>query len=102
MGTPRDVGVDLQQGVSKGTDALVEIQVEGIKKLAEVCACGVRRLLSLGHSLVPVPDARAKGDEVEWPQDHVEIAKMLRAHTQRIASDTQAVAGAFVEAVLGM
>lgn len=94
-------GLAMAEIVQKTTDRLEAIRAEGVHRLSELCASGISQLLALGKSvLVSSSDQdNDNSDNVNWPKDCVEKARIIRAQAQAMAGDIEAVSDSFVTGI---
>lgn len=90
--------VDASVASSEGRQILQQIHEEGIKRLAELCTCCMEGLLLVGKSL---KQGHEEQETMDWPKSCEETSNLLRGYTVRLVHDLEAVAGAYVEALLG-
>lgn len=90
--------VEASVASSEGRQILQQIHEEGIKRLAELCTCCMDGLLQVGKSL---KQEQAGQETMDWPKGCEETSNLLRGYTVRLVHDLEAVAGAYVEALLG-
>lgn len=80
---------------------LQNIHEEGIKRLSELCSCCIKGLLMVGKSINGGTELVENAEDTNWPANCEETAFLLRSYTVRLVNDLEAVAGAYVEALLG-
>ena len=73
-----------------------------LQRLSEMCCFAVSQLLIFGKSIISTAN-KAKnedGDEqsvnIEWPEDVVEKAKMIRVNVQTMIGYVEAVSNSFI------
>eukprot|EP01026_Neomeris_dumetosa_P047494 TRINITY_DN4082_c0_g1_i3.p1 TRINITY_DN4082_c0_g1~~TRINITY_DN4082_c0_g1_i3.p1 ORF type:complete len:533 (+),score=100.64 TRINITY_DN4082_c0_g1_i3:448-2046(+) len=86
--------------INKGAEYLIQIQEKGVKLLSELCSAGVDRLLNLGKSV----NARFRlneplNDGIQWPEDSILLANLLRGQIKQLLADSGAVASAFIKSL---
>ncbi|GMH37158.1 hypothetical protein BSKO_05031 [Bryopsis sp. KO-2023] len=102
VGPRPNLRIDPQIAAVEGRETLVRIHNEGVKRLAELCTCCMQSLLEVARNLKSgVEDGKTKEDGV-WPESCEETGQLLRGYTVRLVHDLESVAGAFVEALLGV
>lgn len=72
-----------------------------LQRLSELCCVAVTQLLMLGKSVISSANKTQNEDEevnmkVDWPEDSVLKAKIVRAKVQSMAEDLEAVSNSFV------
>lgn len=94
-------GLAMAEVVQKTTDRLEAIRAEGVHRLSELCASGISQLLNLGKSVVASNSDKEDetADNVAWPKDSVEKAKIIRAQAQAMAGDIEAVSDSFITGI---
>ncbi|KAH7373071.1 hypothetical protein KP509_17G035700 [Ceratopteris richardii] len=93
-------GLTMSEMVQKTSDRLDAIRVEGIHKLSELCAAGILQLLYLGKSvLMPTSEEAENPNDISWPEDCLEKAKLIRAQVQSISGDIEAISNSFVTGI---
>lgn len=93
-------GLAMAEVVQKTTDRLEAIRVEGVHRLSELCASGILQLLNLGKSvLLSSSEQDESPDNVVWPSDCIEKAKLIRAQAQAMAGDIEAVSLSFITGI---
>ncbi|XP_057840239.2 uncharacterized protein LOC131050105 isoform X2 [Cryptomeria japonica] len=98
-------GLALNEIVQKTADRLEAIRSEGVHRLSELCCLGISQLLLLGKSVLA--NSNAPGDKamegslrIEWPDDYILKAKLLRSKAQSMTSDIEAVSNSFITVVV--
>lgn len=73
-----------------------------VQRLSEMCCSAVSQLLMLGKSIISntnkVQDEDADGDmmNIDWPEDSVEKAKIIRTKAQSMTGYVEAVSNSFI------
>ena len=87
-----------QLGVSKlGLNNFLHLQ-----RLSEMCCTAVSQLLMLGKSVISgankdqEEDANADVVNIDWPEDSVEKAKIIRSKAQSMTGYVEAVSNSFI------
>ncbi|KAL3614171.1 hypothetical protein CASFOL_042245 [Castilleja foliolosa] len=89
---------DIIQRTSLRLDAL---HSEGVHRLSEMCCFAVAQILMLGKSITSKAN-KIKDEEIEeidWPEDSVEKAKIIRTKTQSMTGNMEAVSNSFVTGI---
>eukprot|EP00250_Pteridium_aquilinum_P007691 c17361_g1_i1 orf=522-2093(+) len=94
-------GLAMAEAVQKTTDRLEAIRVEGVHRLSELCASGILQLLNLGKSVLlsSVEQGESMEDNVVWPSDCLEKAKLIRAQAQAMVGDVEAISLSFITGI---
>eukprot|EP01018_Ginkgo_biloba_P039607 Gb_08797 [translate_table: standard] len=98
-------GLDVNEIVQKTVDRLEAIRAEGVHRLSELCCLGISQLLTLGKSVLST-STKAQSNElkedssrVEWPDDYILKAKLIRAKAQAMRGDIEAVSNSFITGI---
>jgi hypothetical protein len=71
-----------------------------MQRLSELCCLAVSQLLLLGKSVISKSGNKAKDEEedvkIEWPEDLVSKAKIIRSKAQCMSSDVLKVSASFI------
>lgn len=74
-----------------------------MQRLSELCCLAVSQLLLLGKSVISKSGNKAKVEEadeedikIEWPEDLVSKAKIIRSKAQFMSSDVLKVSASFI------
>ncbi|CAL1372493.1 unnamed protein product [Linum trigynum] len=93
---------DMIQRTSGRLDAL---HSEGIHRLSDITCSAVSQLLMLGKSIIshankhPKEDADENVIKVDWPEDSVDRAKLIREKAQTMAGYVEAVSNSFITGI---
>ncbi|CAN4112288.1 unnamed protein product [Withania somnifera] len=93
---------DMIQRTSRRLDTL---HSEGVHRLAELCCFAANQLIMLGKSIIStankVVDQDANGEilKMEWSEDSVERAKVIRAKTCSMSGCVEAVSSSFITGI---
>ncbi|KAF5191459.1 Bat2 domain protein [Thalictrum thalictroides] len=88
--------------VQKTAGRLESIHSEGVHRLSELCCFAVSQLLTLGKSIISnASKAQTEEEEqdiviVDWPEDSIAKAKVIRLKAQLMAGDVEAVSNSFI------
>ncbi|XP_068321690.1 uncharacterized protein [Pyrus communis] len=88
--------------IQRTTGRLESLHSEGVHRLSELCCSAVSQLLILGKSIISsanktqVEDVDADLENIDWPEDSVEKAKIIRSKAQAMAGYVEAVSSSFV------
>lgn len=93
-------GLTMAEVVQKTTDRLEAIRVEGVHRLSELCAAGILQLLNLGKSvLLSTSEQEESVDNIAWPSDCLEKAKLIRVQAQSMLGDIEAISHSFITGI---
>lgn len=97
-------GLASAEVIQKTTGRLETIHSEGVHRLSELCCFAVSQLLTLGKSVIPNPSKPQNEDEeevakIDWPEDSIEKAKVIRSKAQLMAGDVEAVSNSFLTGI---
>ncbi|CAN6685793.1 unnamed protein product [Malus baccata var. baccata] len=88
--------------IQRTTGRLESLHSEGVHRLSELCCSAVSQLLILGKSIISsanktqVEDVDADLENIDWPEDSVEKAKIIRSKAQAMTGYVEAVSSSFV------
>lgn len=77
-----------------------------MQRISEMCCFAVSQLLMLGKSVMSnannAPDNDSDDDivNIDWPEDSVEKAKIIRIRAQSMTENVQAVSNSFITGTL--
>ncbi|KAF3775427.1 hypothetical protein EJ110_NYTH47245, partial [Nymphaea thermarum] len=99
-------GIAANEIIQRTTGRLEAIHSEGVHRLSELCCFGVSQLLMLGKSMMSSVHKSQDdeieedgGDKIEWPNDSISKAKLIRLKAQAITGDVAAVSNSFVTGI---
>ncbi|CAI9104399.1 OLC1v1003061C1 [Oldenlandia corymbosa var. corymbosa] len=96
--TPNDI-------VQRSAGRLDSLHSEGIHRISEMCCFAVTQLLMLGKSIisnanrVQNPDVDEEIVKVDWPEDSVEKAKIIRTRAHSMNGHVEAVSNSFITGI---
>ncbi|XP_042488677.1 uncharacterized protein LOC122068827 [Macadamia integrifolia] len=99
------VGLAANESIQKTTGRLETIHSEGVHRLSELCCLAVSQLLMLGKSVisnsnrVQSEDADPETLKIEWPDDSLAKAKIIRLRAESISGDVEAVSESFITGI---
>lgn len=76
-----------------------------LQRLSELCSLAVSRLLMLGKSIISVANKSQNDDleddnvKIDWPEDVLSKAKIIRGKAQSITEDVEAVCNSFATGI---
>ncbi|KAM1891256.1 hypothetical protein EV1_034277 [Malus domestica] len=88
--------------IQRTTGRLESLHSEGVHRLSELCCSAVSQLLILGKSIISsanktqVEDVDVDLENIDWPEDSVEKAKIIRSKAQAMTGYVEAVSSSFV------
>ncbi|KAM1760366.1 hypothetical protein EV1_003078 [Malus domestica] len=91
--------------IQRTTGRLESLHSEGVHRLSELCCSAVSQLLMLGKSIISsanktqAEDVDADLENIDWPEDSVEKAKIIRSKTQTMTGYVEAVSSSFVTGI---
>ncbi|EMS48632.1 hypothetical protein TRIUR3_14847 [Triticum urartu] len=89
--------------IKRTTDRLETIHSEGVHRLSEMCCLAVSQLLVLGKSVISAANKSNDEDEsdvkIDWPEDLISKAEIIRWRAQSIAVDIEKVATSFATGI---
>lgn len=78
---------------------------EGVHRISEMCCFAVSQLLMLGKSVMSSANNAQDNDSdddivnIDWPEDSVEKAKIIRIRAQSMTENVQAVSNSFITGI---
>lgn len=91
--------------IQRTAGRLETLHSEGVHRLSEMCCSAVSQLLMLGKSVISnankVQQEDADGDivDIDWPEDSVEKAKVMRTKARSMAGYVEAVSNSFITGI---
>lgn len=92
--------------IQRTSGRLDSLHSEGVHRLSEMCCSAVTQLLMLGKSVISnankVQDqeiSEETGKKIDWPEDSVERAKIIRMRTESMTGNIEAVFHSFVTGI---
>ncbi|XP_022727073.1 uncharacterized protein LOC111282998 [Durio zibethinus] len=98
-------GLAVNDIIQRTTGRLELLHSEGVHRLSEMCCFAVSQLLMLGKSVISsankVQDEDADGNmmNIDWPEDSVEKAKLIRVKAQSMTGYVEAVSSSFITGI---
>lgn len=99
------VGLAPNDMVQRTTRRLDTLHSEGVHRLSELCCFAVTQLVMLGKSIISAAskvadqDADAEIVKMEWPEDSIERAKLIRAKACSMTGCVEAVSSSFITGI---
>ncbi|XP_012072473.1 uncharacterized protein LOC105634248 isoform X2 [Jatropha curcas] len=97
-------GLTVNDIIQRTTGRLETLHSEGVHRLSEMSSSAVFQLLMLGKSIISTANKVQEEDvdvdimNIEWPEDSVEKAKVIRIKAQSMAGYVEAVCNSFITA----
>ncbi|CAL4944269.1 unnamed protein product [Urochloa decumbens] len=90
--------------IKRTTNRLETIHSEGVHRLSEMCCLAVSQLLVLGKSVISSANkSKSEDDEndikIDWPEDPISKAKIIRWKAQSISVDMEKVSTSFATGI---
>ncbi|EEF43364.1 conserved hypothetical protein [Ricinus communis] len=98
-------GLTVNDIVQRTASRLETLHSEGVHRLSEMCSSAVSQLLMLGKSVISnvnkiqEEDVDAEVMNIDWPEDSVEKAKVIRTKAQSMAGYLEAVSNSFITGI---
>ncbi|OAY68076.1 hypothetical protein ACMD2_14701 [Ananas comosus] len=98
-------GLAANEIMQRTTDRLETLHSEGVHRLSELCCFAVSQLLTLGKSVISsankVKSEESDGDneKIDWPEDSVLKAKIIRFKAQSMSGDVERVSSSFMTGI---
>ncbi|KAG8368309.1 hypothetical protein BUALT_Bualt15G0032200 [Buddleja alternifolia] len=98
-------GLDPNDIIQRTSGRLDTLHSEGVHRLSEMCCFAVTQLLMLGKSIISnankVQDQEIEEEtlKIDWPEDSVERAKIIRTKTQSMTGNMEAVFNSFITGI---
>ncbi|CAI9786339.1 unnamed protein product [Fraxinus pennsylvanica] len=91
--------------IQRTVGRLDSLQSEGVHRLSEMCCFAMTQLLVLGKSMIAnankIQDQAIDEDtvKIDWPEDSVEKAKIIRTRVQSMTVNVEAVSNSFITGI---
>ncbi|CAN6303621.1 unnamed protein product [Urochloa humidicola] len=90
--------------IKRTTNRLETIHSEGVHRLSEMCCLAVSQLLVLGKSVISSANKSKNEDnendlKIDWPEDPISKAKIIRWKVQSISLDMEKVSTSFATGI---
>ncbi|XP_021855081.2 uncharacterized protein [Spinacia oleracea] len=98
-------GVSANDIIQRTTGRLESLHSEGVHRLSEICCFAVSQLLLLGKSMISVANKNQEENvdenmiKIDWPEDSLEKAKIIRSKAQSITESMEAVSNSFITGI---
>ncbi|XVF01188.1 hypothetical protein REPUB_Repub04eG0067000 [Reevesia pubescens] len=96
-------GLAVNDIIQRTCGRLESLHSEGVHRLSEMCCFAVSQLLMLGKSVISssnkVQDEDADMVNIDWPEDSIEKAKLIRVKAQSMTGYVEAVSGSFISGI---
>ncbi|XP_060168301.1 uncharacterized protein LOC132599101 [Lycium barbarum] len=99
------VGLAPNDMIQRTTRRLDTLHSEGVHRLSELCCFAATQLVMLGKSIIStankVADQEANAEimKMEWPEDSIERAKVIRAKACSMTGCVEAVSSSFITGI---
>jgi len=98
-------GLSPNEIIKRTTNRLETIHSEGVHRLSEMCCLAVSQFLVLGKSVISATN-KSKNEEddengikIDWPEDPISKAKIIRWKVQSISVDMEKVSTSFATGI---
>jgi len=98
-------GLSPNEIIKRTTNRLETIHSEGVHRLSEMCCLAVSQFLALGKSVISATN-KSKNEEddennikIDWPEDPISKAKIIRWKAQSISVDMEKVSTSFATGI---
>ncbi|XAR72867.1 hypothetical protein NMG60_11019649 [Bertholletia excelsa] len=84
---------------------LDSLHSEGVHRLSEMCCFAVSQLLMLGKSIISTTNKVEEKDvdedvmNIDWPEDSIEKARIIRTRAQSMTGNLEAVCNSFITGI---
>ncbi|XP_062212351.1 uncharacterized protein LOC133913263 [Phragmites australis] len=97
-------GLSPNEIIKRTTNRLETIHSEGVHRLSEMCCLAVSQLLVLGKSVISAANKSNNEDDendtkIDWPEDPISKAKIIRWKAQSISVDMEKVSTSFATGI---
>uniref|UniRef100_A0A803LE07 DUF7798 domain-containing protein n=2 Tax=Chenopodium quinoa TaxID=63459 RepID=A0A803LE07_CHEQI len=98
-------GVSANDIIQRTTGRLETLHSEGVHRLSEICCFAMSQLLMLGKSMISSANKNQEinADEdrikIQWPEDSLEKAKIIRSKAQSMIESMEAVSKSFITGI---
>eukprot|EP00262_Sarcandra_glabra_P004533 TRINITY_DN15614_c0_g1_i1.p1 TRINITY_DN15614_c0_g1~~TRINITY_DN15614_c0_g1_i1.p1 ORF type:complete len:507 (+),score=127.88 TRINITY_DN15614_c0_g1_i1:104-1624(+) len=97
-------GLSANDIIQRTADRLDTTHSEGVHRLSELCCFAVSQLLMLGKSVISNVNKSQNEDaednvKIDWPEDSVSKAKIIRSRAQSMSGDVEAVSNGFITGI---
>ncbi|KAB5541374.1 hypothetical protein DKX38_014348 [Salix brachista] len=98
-------GQSVNDIIQRTAGRLETLHSEGVHRLSEMCCSAMSQLLMLGKSVIfncnKAQQEETDGDivDIDWPEDSVEKAKMMRTKARSMTGYVEAVSNSFITGI---
>ncbi|XP_062092309.1 uncharacterized protein LOC133798123 [Humulus lupulus] len=92
--------------IQRTTGRVESLHSEGVHRLSEMCCSAVSQLLMLGKSIISGANKVQEDEDdaegmhnIDWPEDSVEKAKLIRSKAQSMTGYLEAVSNSFITGI---
>ncbi|KAI9181380.1 hypothetical protein LWI28_014503 [Acer negundo] len=101
------VGQTVNDIIQRTAGRIESLHSEGVHRISEMCCFAVSQLLMLGKSIIVITNKVQDEDEdadsdmlnIDWPEDSVEKAKIIRTKAQSMTGYVEAVSNSFITGI---
>ncbi|CAH9100441.1 unnamed protein product [Cuscuta europaea] len=100
-------GLALNDMIQRTVGRLESLHSEGVHRLSEMCCFAVTQSLMLGKSIISNINKNSQDEDVDegmvrinWPEDSIERAKIIRARAELMTSSIEVVCSSFITGIL--
>ncbi|PKA59792.1 hypothetical protein AXF42_Ash011917 [Apostasia shenzhenica] len=98
-------GIASNDVIQRTMDRLETVHSEGVHRLSEFCCFALSHLLMIGKSVISSANkSKTEGVEddyikIDWPEDSILKAKIIRTKAQLISGDVESVSNSFITGI---
>ncbi|KAF8013642.1 hypothetical protein BT93_I1488 [Corymbia citriodora subsp. variegata] len=97
-------GLSAGEMIQRTASRLEALHSEGVHRLSEMCCFAVTQLLMLGKSVISSTNRDKNDDDmdvvdIEWPEDSLEKAKIIRIKAQSMTVYVEAISRSFITGI---
>ncbi|KAL3722453.1 hypothetical protein ACJRO7_034772 [Eucalyptus globulus] len=97
-------GISTGEMIQRTASRLEALHSEGVHRLSEMCCFAVTQLLVLGKSVISSTNKDKNDDDmdvvnIEWPEDSLEKAKIIRIKAQSMTVYVEAISRSFITGI---
>ncbi|KAF7840887.1 uncharacterized protein G2W53_003185 [Senna tora] len=98
-------GLAVNDIIQRTTGRLESLHSEGVHRISEMCCFAVSQLLIFGKSIISTAnntedeDTEEEWVKIEWPEDVVAKAKIIRVNAQTMTGYVEAISNSFITGI---
>ncbi|XP_021896741.1 uncharacterized protein LOC110813789 [Carica papaya] len=96
-------GLTVNDMIQRTAGRIESLHSEGVHRLSEMCCFAVSQLLNLGKSIIShsnkIQDEDVELVKIEWPEESIEKAKIIRMKAQSMTGYVEAVSNSFITGI---